>query len=556
MAQTLRLNNPRASRAARVYNSAIPSDLGELVWLRWSADALPNGPVASWVDSSGGVAAVQSDSAKRPTKDGMGVEFTGAQSLSVPFQSSAHMAHRAVVLVFRLDILSSSQSDGSILYINGNSGSSGNLQPLVGYNKTTSKITVQWRDGSSYNELSFAVSSDPSLWHCLVARRVGGVAYASLDGSAEASTGSGICLAKSTASPAGLIGDFRATSSFSYALHEVMLLQDELTQANAERLMGWGMWKVAAQSQLPSNHPYRYAPPTKVAAFSAPAYVESTPSQWQSTVDYILDAGSLESNFLGALDLSGYSLVFEDHFTSMTVVGELSAPSAGNWFSPVHEAGVGSALESVPGGSPDVWSQSGSELTITMQKSGANWYAGICTSVNYNGHGRSWKYGYFEFRAKCSMGNGFAAWPAFWVKSVNEFFRLSESRLEIDLYEGYNSDSDGHHQSIHNWPAARQKPGRVTQHRYQSNYTGLTAANGFAQTVNLFDGAYHTYGLMIDETWVKYFFDGQELGRYPTPIEAKQPVYIVIDLALLPSQAAQASGAYTMTLDYVRVYQR
>ena len=172
-----------------------------------------------------------------------------------------------------------------------------------------------------------------------------------------------------------------------------------------------------------------------------------------------------------------------------------------------------------------------------------------------NGHGNTWKYGYFEFRARVSKGNGFASWPAFWVKSVNEFFRLTESRLELDLYEGYNSDPDGHHQAYHNWPALRLVEGRLSEHRSVGNYTGLTASK-WDEAVDLFDNEYHTYGMMIDETWVKFYFDDQELARFPTPVEAKQEVFILVDLALLPHQADKAEGVYELTLDYIRVFQK
>jgi hypothetical protein len=62
--------------------------------------------------------------------------------------------------------------------------------------------------------------------------------------------------------------------------------------------------------------------------------------------------------------------------------------------------------------------------------------------------------------------------------------------------------------------------------------------------------------VQIDETWVRMFFDNQELSRFPTPPEAKQELFILVDLALLPTQATQAQGTYDLTLDYVRVYQR
>jgi hypothetical protein len=73
--------------------------------------------------------------------------------------------------------------------------------------------------------------------------------------------------------------------------------------------------------------------------------------------------------------------------------------------------------------------------------------------------------------------------------------------------------------------------------------------------VNLFDGQYHTYGVMVTPTYVINTFDGREMFRFPTPIEMKQPLWALIDLALLPQEASEASGTYDLIIDYIRVYQ-
>jgi hypothetical protein len=211
-------------------------------------------------------------------------------------------------------------------------------------------------------------------------------------------------------------------------------------------------------------------------------------------------------------------------------------------------------------GTPPTYIQANSAMSIRMQKDGnEKWRSGAFCSVNSNGYGRSWMYPYIETRMKIgssSTGNRKAAWPALWVKSANFFHNQAESNLEYDIYEGYISDAKGFHNSYHNWPARRLQPGRLVKHRYMSNYLGLKTP-GWHENVDLFDGRYHTYGVMVRPEYVINMFDGREVFRFPTPIEMKQPLWILLDLALSGHQDEylKADGIYELTIDYVKVYQ-
>ena len=554
-------STPLGAIARKVKTGApwTPELLGEQVWLDWRAEDLVSGPVASWKDRKGGVVAAQANTAKQPTKLATGeVQFLpSGQFLTVPNQSQGHIAHRSVVMLFRADLAGAAYTDGCLFALNGIDGGTTSRQPAVLYSRQSGlrSVGVDWHDTTGPNVLNCNLAGGASSWHCLVSRRVDGRHYLSLDGSPEITIGDNICLAKNNKYSTGLIGDLRS-ASVPWAADTILILQDELGKDDADRLAGWGMWRCGAQGALPANHPYRLAPPTAPGTARA-AFVESTPAEWtavQSYWDPANAATELEQAYLAPLDLAGYRLVFEDHFTALSVSDQ--STGRGTWWSPVAYNATGSAISAKVSDTPYTFIQSGSELAVRMQPTSRGWTSGVFTSVNANGRGNTWKYGYFEFRARAGRGNGYGVWPAFWLKSVNEFFRLTESRVEIDLYEGYSSDPAGHHQSFHNWPANRVLPGRLAGHRYVSNYTGLKPAEWGGQTCDLFDDQYHLYGLMIDETWVRYFYDNRELARFPTPVEAKQELFILVDLALLPSQAAQASGTVDLTLDYIRVYQR
>jgi hypothetical protein len=532
-----------------------PEDFGERLWLRWSADSLPAGPVASWADSVVGLAAAQPAASLQPAKNAAGyVSFAAGQKLEFPYQSTAHQSHRALVFVFRLlNAAATNTADGSLFTVNGFQGSQGMRQPLVAYTRTS--VDVQWTapQPGSYATIPLADAG----WHVLVSRRVNGVIYNSLDGGPETATGEGITLPKYNGSVAGLIGDFRSGSNTQFDVSEILILQDDLSAANAHLLAAWALWKVGAQSRLPASSPFASAAPNRLAYVAPAPFVESTAAEWAETAAVIGTATRFRAGRPEALDLTGYSVVFEDDFTTMTVAGESVAPSSANWFSPVHPAAVGGARNGLIGGTPNVWSQAGSELTISLLKhTDNNWYSGVMTSVNLDGQGRAWQYGYFEMRAKFGNGNGFGAWPAFWLKSLNQFKRLTESYMELDVLEAYNSSGNQHHSALHNWPAQRVQPGRITANRHAGDVSTIRTTAGFSADVNLFDGQFHDYGCKLEADFVSIYFDGQLVGRYPTPIECKQPVYILIDLALFSQEAAQAVGPYTMTIDRVRVLQR
>jgi len=266
------------------------------------------------------------------------------------------------------------------------------------------------------------------------------------------------------------------------------------------------------------------------------------------------------------MNLTGWNLVFQDEFTTHSVTNDVRG--RGNWFAPTHGAPCGAATAVTPpynssdptiglSGTPTTYICSGTTMTIRMQKSGTTWYSGDFCSVNKDGYGQSWMYPYIEVKMKAgpsSTGNTTGAWPALWVKSKNCFFNLCQSYLEYDIYEGYVSDSKGFHNSLHNWPAFRPLSGRLQTHRYKSNYLGLKPA-GWPTTVNLFDNQYHTYGVMVTPNWVINMFDGLEVFRFPTPVEMKQPLWILLDLAMNSSEVSSADGVYELTVDYVRVYQ-
>ncbi|WP_269537801.1 family 16 glycosylhydrolase [Cerasicoccus fimbriatus] len=583
-----------------------PETLGDRLWYYWNVDDLPDGAVEIWDDRIVGLKGIQSsttypgepqgDNSKQPIKQN-GELYISANSndhLKIKHLDGSpylpHIAHRAVVVLFRVDLTGT--GGGTLFAINGYGGGL-ESQPSVQYNRDQDRIGVNWRSISGSNGISFTIDPDGSTWHCLVARREDKYIYASIDGK-DINGNPGEtqiemqdwAVADSNIFNQGIIGDFRSNNP-EMALDTIILTQ-QITGDEADRLMGWAMWRRGIQDQLPTTHPYRYRKPYATAPIDQ--FYEVTEEAWQATNNFWSDASLSEDPYVGdPIDLTGWSLDFEDEFNTHSVTHDVLGK--GNWFAPTHQAAVGERatnpiqydeenniigvpIVGVPAGvgnsdrtvgtpayhsnHPDTYIHGNSEMTIRMQKIDDEWYSGCFASVNLNGYGRSWMYPYVEARMKIgpsSTGNYYGAWPALWLKSLNSFTNLTQTNIEYDIYEGYSADKKGHHATLHQHPGIRQLPGRQSSNRKIGNYYGMYTSSAFGID-DLFDGEFHTYGTMITPDWVINYFDGKELHRFPTPQEMKQPMWILVDLAMNgPSESLLADGIYELTVDYVRVYQ-
>jgi beta-glucanase (GH16 family) len=245
--------------------------------------------------------------------------------------------------------------------------------------------------------------------------------------------------------------------------------------------------------------------------------------------------GDWTEQYVGStLDLTDYTLSFDDEFDTFDVT---SNSGTGPWYAPVH-APFGAATFIAPDAPTNPFSVADGKLTISMtQLADGSWQTGTMQTVNSAGQGFAQEYGYFEMRA--AFHGGARAWPAFWMLPQD----TSVPRPEIDVVEAYGGDPAGHHQSVH-----------VTHdgtHDWDSNYQSVSRL-GYASS--MFDGTFHTYGAMITKDWIIDYFDGKELSRFPMNDFFRTPLYMVVTLAMNPSEPTQASGTYDMVVDYVHAY--
>jgi hypothetical protein len=177
-------------------------------------------------------------------------------------------------------------------------------------------------------------------------------------------------------------------------------------------------------------------------------------------------------------------------------------------------------------------------LRIEARKTDGKWRAGLLSSVDPEGKGFSQKFGYFEMKAKFPKGPGM--WPAFWLMGVLGIKDKTITNPEIDVVEQYGVAPHALHATLHLWGPGDKHEGRGD----------VFIAPGMTDD-------FHTYGALVEEKEIVWYWDGIEIWRQKTPEAAKVPLYVMVDLAMgggWPIDKAP-SPSY-MYVDYVRAYAR
>jgi beta-glucanase (GH16 family) len=240
------------------------------------------------------------------------------------------------------------------------------------------------------------------------------------------------------------------------------------------------------------------------------------------------------------LNSDGFVLTFSDDFDKQSVT---SVKGKGVWLAPVHSP-YGKAVFDTPGPNNSTYSIQDGILTIRASKdSKGKWHGGNIQTVDAEGKGFGQRLGYFETRIKFPLMPG--AWCAFWLKTQNESTDPSLIKAELDAIEWYGGDPRGHHHSVHLRPNRNTAGlGGITQHWWQSNYSGIDGLGG----------EWHTHGVLIDQDLIVIYLDRKEVARFPALDEFKAPLYPLISMTLHDADFAKAVSPFDMQVDYVRVY--
>jgi len=245
-------------------------------------------------------------------------------------------------------------------------------------------------------------------------------------------------------------------------------------------------------------------------------------------------AGPVQAAEGDSLDLSKYKITFDEPFDSLSV----SPWGPGTrWISHIPWNGAFGDAKFVDPRPDFPFTVKDGILRIEMRKgSGTKWLSGLLASVDAKGHGFSQQYGYFEMRAKLPGGPG--VWPGFWLIGLDRSTHTSE----IDVMEHYGAMPDKYTASVHVWDRKNPKQS-VSDHQRVP-----VPADSLYQD-------FHTYGVSVDETTIRFYFDRKEVWEKPTPPEFRQPFYMLVDLSCGAGwPTAGMADPSMMYVDYVKAY--
>jgi glycosyltransferase involved in cell wall biosynthesis len=167
------------------------------------------------------------------------------------------------------------------------------------------------------------------------------------------------------------------------------------------------------------------------------------------------------------------------------------------------------------------------------------WRSGLLASAMPTNAGFAQRYGYFEMRAELPPGPG--TWPGFWL-NANQRHDDPNPGVEIDVIEYYGQFTDGYHSVVHVWDKADPKKSREWDHVISVPSGSLTSA-------------FHTYGVDVEPEWITFYLDRRETWRVATPPELKNPMMVLVDLALGSGWPIDHTpNPSIMKVDYIHVF--
>ena len=246
---------------------------------------------------------------------------------------------------------------------------------------------------------------------------------------------------------------------------------------------------------------------------------------------------------------NGYSIVWADDFNDPSVDGKpIVRANNDSWWYETGNGGWGNNelqyyIAGINGSDTLAAISNGTLKIKAIQKNiGTSQYASIRMNTV-----QSWKYGYFEMRAKMPTGKG--TWPAFWMLPKN--FQSWPLDGEIDIMEYVGYDPNRVHGSIHTMS-------------YNHSIGTQRTSNKIIQNA---ETEFHTYALLWTEEKIRIYVDGYNYFTFSNdgtnnkdtwPFNA--PFYLKLNLAV----GGNWGGAMgvdtnifpaTYEIDYVRVYQ-
>ena len=244
--------------------------------------------------------------------------------------------------------------------------------------------------------------------------------------------------------------------------------------------------------------------------------------------------------FAQDIDLTGYTLVFEDNFDTKSIT-EASPKGSVKWYSWPPYGPAGSYSQSI-------WSIHEMCCVGGILKNEAGWYdrwySGQISSMDKNKTGFAQQYGYFSARMQMPVA-GQGAWPSFWLMTENSIPSNQGDRLEIDILEWYGNQPNVAQHVVHRWKSAG---GEESAYIVRPQIPGGNAS-----------GQFHIYGCKVAPDFITFYIDGIETGKTATPTTYIGPMYVMVAYALgggwpVTGEPFASKGKSELWVDWVRVY--
>jgi hypothetical protein len=568
-----------------------------------------SGLVRHWSDVIGGVDAKQTGLIHQPSwQNSDEVRFDGSGlGLVIPTEGRAGYESKWWLMLFRVNWTAMAVSgavDSSFFALNGPSSSNGQKQPQFTYLRATHEVVINWYTNSGVVSLTMPIPGADDTWHSLLCRRTDDHIYASVDGAAESSLA---CYPRGFVqtgfSGTGWIGNGSGTvhQVMSIGIDTLLWGQRDISSDEIAAAHAWALWKRGAEASLDASSPYLAAAPLMSLADQHVAPQDSYADGYRFPPGGSLPTVGWDDTVLGdALNLSGFTRTFHDHFTSISTVTDGLVGAGSNWYAPAHidtspakfRSPIQTPLDTftllpdnttlqikcqkfVPSDPLSKLYCSGHMQTVDVWRNG-----GFTQAVPIGGAS------YFEARLALNAkgldvdGNivePAPAWNAFWLYTVLDAKDSAATKAELDVMETYG-DRDPSifeiHNTAHLHTAYRPQPGNggsVGNSVFTRTPTKITNVTNspFNVSPSLFDGqgeglpgTFHTYGLMVDETWMTWYFDGKAVSRFATFKEALGPLFMIVSMQTLqldplgiPGQGGGTPDCETyMWVDYVDAY--
>jgi beta-glucanase (GH16 family) len=260
----------------------------------------------------------------------------------------------------------------------------------------------------------------------------------------------------------------------------------------------------------------------------------------------VTSTASLETD----IDLTGYTQVFSDEFSSLSV-GTHHGKGSANWgdwppygpagaFSVSHWSEVGESNYS------DIVNVSGGLLNIFAKwnTGTSEWNSAVIVSNDVNADGFAQTFGYWSARIKVANA-GQGAWSAFWLGSQSGIPSGGTKGYEVDIMEAYGGGPGTYDTVVHPWNADG------SQGTPEGGQTNIVPGGDLINT-------WHIYGCRVDTQNITFYLDGVQVFQIGTNIDYLQdPLYILCNYALqnpLSGAPFTTLGDSFMQVDWIRAY--